>query len=146
MLHRDIKPDNILLDHASNARLADLGDTLIRTPDAPLRCGRIYSRVFCGTPGYMAPEVLTCPHEWVDDLFRVKSMRPDKKLEKWASEFGGAWDLEGYGVGADWWALGCVFWDLIAAADAGRVSPSVYCSLDRPPTLIPSLIRSFSRR
>lgn len=119
MLHRDLKPENVLLDHASNARLADLGDVLIVKNGGPLRPGEVYSHKFCGTPGYMAPELLTCPQEQKDILGRI-SMRPDEKILKTAETFRGDWDLEGYGVGADWWAFGCLFWDLLAAAEDER--------------------------
>lgn len=50
IIHRDIKPENILIDQNGHVKLADLGyakklvDSLTST--------------FCGTPSYMAPEIL----------------------------------------------------------------------------------------
>lgn len=47
--HRDIKFDNVLLDCNNNVKLIDFGfSTNTQTP----------SRVFCGTPSYMAPEII----------------------------------------------------------------------------------------
>lgn len=113
MLHRDIKPENVLLDHASNARLSDLGEALIVQNKGSLQQGEVYSRQYRGTPGYMAPEVLTCPQKMLNQFGRF-SERLDEKLVEHAKKFHGAWDLDGYGVGADWWALGCLLWDLLA--------------------------------
>ncbi len=50
VLHRDIKPDNVLVGHFGEVYLADWGIAC-----APGRVTRI-----CGTPAYMAPEMLIC--------------------------------------------------------------------------------------
>jgi len=50
LMHRDLKPDNILLDKDSKIKIADFGlATLIDLPE--------YIFKKCGTPGYIAPEV-----------------------------------------------------------------------------------------
>lgn len=49
--HRDIKLDNILLDNKENVKLIDFGFSTLNSQEEK-------SRLFCGTPSYMAPEIV----------------------------------------------------------------------------------------
>ena len=50
IMHRDVKPENLVLDSQGYVRITDLGIARIWKPDN--------STDTSGTPGYMAPEVL----------------------------------------------------------------------------------------
>jgi serine/threonine-protein kinase len=69
LLHRDVKPENILLDEAGQAKLADLG-IAVRTAEG---AGGEGSGEFWGTPDYLAPEVITgeAPDDARSDLYSL---------------------------------------------------------------------------
>lgn len=52
VLHRDIKLENILLDENLNVKIIDFGFSICIPPEKTLA-------IFCGTPSYMSPEIVT---------------------------------------------------------------------------------------
>lgn len=63
VIHRDIKPENLVLEESGYVRLTDFG-----TCTEMIAC----ERDACGTPGYMAPEImLHRSFNYVADYFAV---------------------------------------------------------------------------
>ncbi|KAI0267414.1 kinase-like domain-containing protein [Gloeopeniophorella convolvens] len=95
IMHRDMKPENILLSRAGDARIADLGAAYVHDASRLTR-GQSYARDAVFTPGYAAPELVG------------SALRED-----------GAWIAPGarcprYGLEVDWWALGCIVYMMMA--------------------------------
>ena len=87
VLHRDLKPDNIFLDAAMNAKIGDFGLSKVMSsagPNASLYVGGKgggIEKSFVGTPYYMAPETIQ----------RAK-----------------------YSMKSDIWSLGCILYEMCA--------------------------------
>ncbi|CAL5081021.1 unnamed protein product [Urochloa decumbens] len=66
VLHGDIKPANILLDHSFNAKLGDFGLARLVEHDTD----SYTTQVVAGTPGYMDPEFVNCQRPCAEsDIF-----------------------------------------------------------------------------
>ncbi|KAG2036049.1 kinase-like domain-containing protein [Suillus americanus] len=90
IIHRDIKAENILIDTRQNVRIADFGLSYIDEEPKPLNTWRDYTSDVKGTIYCMAPEILR-------NKKNPGSMR--------------------YGTPVDWWAFGCVLYELISPPD-----------------------------
>lgn len=64
VIHRDVKPGNMLMDKKQTIKLADFGESEIEPPELLITCGER------GTRGYMAPELVSRhPHGRKCDVY-----------------------------------------------------------------------------
>lgn len=102
VIHRDIKPKNILLDWSRNLRITDFDLCLVCPSAKQLDYNKIYSSATCGTKGYMAPEVL--------GSFPVKGLKAPRNAYEDV-------DIEvAYGPKVDFYSLGVVIYEMARVA------------------------------
>jgi len=78
VVYRDLKPENVLLDEEGHVKITDFGLSKDEVADSN------GATTFCGTPEYLAPEMLI-----------------NRKTRK------------GYGKAVDWWSLGTLVFEML---------------------------------
>jgi serine/threonine-protein kinase len=67
IIHRDIKPDNVMIGHFDEVYLLDWGIAVSLNEERPLLPGRADASGMSGTPQYMAPEMTVQDVEGLDE-------------------------------------------------------------------------------
>ncbi|CDF34043.1 Serine/threonine protein kinase [Chondrus crispus] len=66
VVHRDLKPENLLVDGNGNIKITDFGMSWMKDSLSPAARAKELLRTQCGTPKYMAPEIIVRPAEGYD--------------------------------------------------------------------------------
>lgn len=99
--HRDLKPDNLLIDQQGRLLLTDFGSAapLLHSSHGEDAIVRNYARTLIGTPDYIAPEILS----WAEDVVTGED-------EEEAPEGDG--DERAYSAAVDFWSIGIVMYEV----------------------------------
>ena len=94
IIHRDVKPANLMITASGQAKLADFGVARFTEPDAGEQAEATRAGTIVGTPSYMSPEQIQGqPLDGRTDIFSAGIIL--YQLLTWKKPFeGGTWELQ----------------------------------------------------
>lgn len=128
VIHRDVTPDNILLDFSLNLKLANFNQGYMSPSRQVLKPRGSYARAFKGATGYMAPEVLECRKLYEGDRISYE-VGVDESGQR----------VLRYGLEADWWSVGCVLAEIFQEGPHWGVGGTYFLCLARRLTDLQSI-------
>jgi serine/threonine protein kinase len=132
-----LKPENVLVDWKGNARIMDFGLSWVSQEDRNLESGVPYAYLCgIGTPEYTAPET------WIDDDFRSPRSTDPVNIDDAEESIS---SRAVYGIEVDYWAFGCIAFELEAHKSRVRALSYVFVSASDASNLGPFPWQKFSR-